>query len=526
MMKSILKQAVLALSVIALTLSIVSCQSERNDPNPQGNLDRENLLFAEPTELSIAISTSSSWPYREDWKMWQYFREATGATFKITTIPALEMDTKVALMMADRKSLPDLLHLWNKLTVDTYAASGALIPLSTNLDKLPNYTAFWNTIPEEERNEIMAQRTSGDGEIYSAPVYGTQTVYNRRTWMYRKDIFEKHRLTPPKTYDELYQTAKKLKELYPESYPLCFRVGMMQLEVLAPSWKNDYYPLHPYYDFELNEWKYGVQDPILKDMIKYFLKLYNEGLVPPDYLKMNAKSWEELMSTDRGFMTLDYIVRIDFFNLSQRENNPEYTLALMAPPIPDVPTGRSKMMRTSPDFYGYTIPNTGREQGIDNALKLVDWMYTDEAAEILSWGREGETYKIEDGKKKFILPAADAAPNATYGVGTYGVFQRIHEEAYEAIYSEEQVAACREAMQYIEPRVNPTFWLPLNEEEADRVNVLRPELSTYIEENISKFLLGQKPLSDWDSFQQGLKEMGSEELLAIYDTAYSRVMNK
>ena len=61
-------------------------------------------------------------------------------------------------------------------------------------------------------------------------------------------------------------------------------------------------------------WKIGAQQPEMKDAMEYYLKLYNEKLVPPDLNDMPTKTWEELMSTDRGFITEDYIVRLDFFN--------------------------------------------------------------------------------------------------------------------------------------------------------------------------------------------------------------------
>ena len=37
------------------------------------------------------------------------------------------------------------------------------------------------------------------------------------------------------------------------------------------------------------------------------------------------------------------------------------------------------------------------------------------------------------------------------------------------------------------------------------------EIDTYVEEMLSKFLLGQEPLSNWDDFQADLKEMGVEK---------------
>ena len=51
-------------------------------------------------------------------------------------------------------------------------------------------------------------------------------------------------------------------------------------------------------------------------------------------------------------------------------------------------------------------------------------------------------------------------------------------------------------------------------------------LNTYTEEMLSKFLLQQEPMSKWDDFQQGLKDMGVEELLKMYTGAYNRIMGK
>ena len=482
----------------------------------------EGKLFTEPTEISITIADHASWPYKSDWKMWQYFQEATGATFDIQTIPGTDYSTKVTLMMSSPETLPDLLHTWEKAMVDEHAAAGAFVSYTDNMDKMQNFQAFWNTIPEEERQDYMAQRTSGDGKIYSAPSYGTQTITGLRTWMYRKDIFDKHGLEVPETFEELYQVCKQLKELYPESYPLCFRTGFGRIDEMGPSWKKDW-AQNAYYDFDQEQWFYGAQDPVMKQMVEYFIKMQNEGLVPPDYLTMPAKSWEELMSTDRGFITLDYVVRIDFFNLPNRERNPDYNLTMMAPPKPDVPTGSQKLMKSNLDFYGYCVCNTGDEEGINNAFKLVDWMYTDEAAELLSWGKEGETYQIVDGKKEFILEEGET-PQAKYGVGTYGLYQRLEPGANEASYTDEMVESCHKALEYLEPQANPTMWVPLTEDELERITTLKSELVSFMEENLSKFLLQQRPMSEWDAFQEDLKQMGVDEMLQIYDTAYKRVM--
>ena len=507
----------------AMLLSFAAC-GKTEDSKPQQET-ADGKLFAPGTEISIVIGSHESWPYRENWKIWQYFQEATGATFKIQAIPNTDMDTKVNLIMSSPEKLPDLLHVINKHMVDSHALSGAFVSLTANMDeKMPYFKKFLETLPEEEREERLAQRRSGDGEVYFAPVFGTETVLNLRTWMYRKDIFEKNGLSVPTDLTELYDVSKKLKEIYPNSYPLCFRNGLQQINVMGPMWRNDFnYSF--YYDFKDEKWRYGAAEDTMKDVIAFFHKMSDAQLVPPDFLTINDKSWEELVSTDRGFIMPEYLVRIDFFNNIGRTTKPEYTWAAMAPLKGDGATGQAKIAKYNLDPTGYLICNTGKQDRIDNAFKLLDWMYSDEGSELLSWGKEGETYEVVDGKKKFILGENETAEEK-YGASTYGLIQRVEVAAYEAVYSEEQIKQGHEAVKYIEEHANPILWLPLNDAEMKIYDAHFTALDTYTQEMLSKFLLKQEPMSKWDAFQKGLKETGLPELLEMYTNAYARVMGK
>ena len=137
---------------------------------------------------------------------------------------------------------------------------------------------------------------------------------------------------------------------------------------------------------------------------------------------------------------------------------------------------------------GYAICNTGKKENMENAFKLVDWMYTDEAAELLSWGKEGETYEVKDGRRQFILPKEGDTPRSLYGISSFGLYQRMYPEAYEATYSTAQIEACQEAMDYLEDYVNPLWWLSFNDEEQKRVADLDLEISNYSQEWIGKFI--------------------------------------
>ncbi len=43
---------------------------------------------------------------------------------------------------------------------------------------------------------------------------------------------------------------------------------------------------------------------------------------------------------------------------------------------------------------------------------------------------------------------------------------------------------------------------------------------TYISENYLAFVDGSKPLSEWDSYEKGLADIGLADFLAIYQEAY------
>ena len=520
------KKTAVILCTILLAAALAACHT--NAPNsgrdPAAASAEGGKLFSEPTEISIVVGSHPSWPYNENWKLWHYFQEATGADFQVQAIPNTELNTKVSLMMASPDTLPDLIYVDNKPMVDQHAMDGALVALTDHMDEMPYFSAYLASLPESERTEVLAQRKSGDGKVYFAPVTGTNTVANLRTWMYRKDIFEKHSLTPPETMEELYQTAKQLKEIYPSSYPLCFRSGLQQIAVMGPSWKNDF-DYGPYYDFQAGAWRYGAQEGAMLEMIQFFRRMHTEGLVPPDFLTITSKSWEELVSTDRGFIMPEYIVRIDFFNLANREQNADYAWAGMLPPKADTPQGQNRIAKLNVDPSGYIICNTGKKGRMQNALRLVDWMYSDEGSLLLSWGKENETYtKDADGKKAYILPHADDTPQQLYGIMSYGLYQRFDPDASEAAYTEEQNAYGRKAYTYTEDHANPRMWLALNGEEQKVRDTLYDAIINYTDENLSKFLLGQKPVSEWDGFQAGLVEMGVEELLAMYDSAYRRTL--
>lgn len=62
----------------------------------------------------------------------------------------------------------------------------------------------------------------------------------------------------------------------------------------------------------------------------------------------------------------------------------------------------------------------------------------------------------------------------------------------------------------------------LNTEENEAYNSKYSDIATYVEENTTKFLTGDKSMDEWDSFVQALWDMGLQDCIDAYQSAYNR----
>lgn len=92
--------------------------------------------------------------------------------------------------------------------VNTWAQAKAVVPLDDFLKK--------NNYDLNDYYDSVKKFSTSDGKFYIAPFAAEAMVY-----FYRKDLYEKEGLTPPKTIDEMYATSKKLTKdgIYGMAYP-------------------------------------------------------------------------------------------------------------------------------------------------------------------------------------------------------------------------------------------------------------------------------------------------------------------
>ena len=173
-------------------------------------------LFSDPVEISMLIPSHASWPFQDDWYVIDMINEETNVDFKITSVDTEGFSEKLNLTMSSGE-LPDLIYLIGNAAVQQYAPQGAFVNILDHLDEMPNFKAWY-----EENQAYALNFMSADGGLYQFPEQGVDET-NRRGWLYRADVFEELGLEVPTNQDEFYDVLVKLKEAYPDSYPLAFR---------------------------------------------------------------------------------------------------------------------------------------------------------------------------------------------------------------------------------------------------------------------------------------------------------------
>jgi len=493
-------------------------ESVSRDNVPEGNAVPEDSV------LDVIIASHPSWAYDENWKVWEYIKEGVGGQINVTAIPSSDFGTKFPLLMADKEAMPNVFGFQGKPSgFADYCAQGAFVSLEFCEDFMPNYKAFWESKPEEDQ-WLKEARRSADGLIYAAPSYGMDRYTNVRCWLYRKDIFEKNNIKTPETMDDLYKAAKKLKAIYPDSYPIAMRSGLGNINVIGCSWKPNFH-YGVYYDYDNAEWCYGATEDVMYDIVEYLNKLVKEGLIPANFTTIQTSEWEELVTTNRGFiLPAEYQIRIDYFNQPARLSNPEFTLAGMTPPHADNGVGVPKVNKYNYEVGFVSICNKGDAQTIANAARYVDWFYSDEGIELVSWGKEGETFEWvnkDAGERRYILEDGESV-EGKYGFKTIGSYRCVTPDCITAAISKEQADTTDFLLDCTYENLDPGLFMELSAEDANKVSELTTSIDTVVQEGLTKFITGQRSLKEWDAFQQELEALPIKEVLEIYDATYSK----
>lgn len=447
----------------------------------------------------------------------QLFEEKTNVKFNWTMVPASDWGT-VANLKLNSGELPDII-LVNKTMATQFADQGLFVDFTDYLDVMPNLQAWMEKIPA-----LYNDTVDGDGNLYCLTTFNTRGQVPRQS-IYRKDLFEKEGIEEPKTIDELYDALMTLKEKYPDSIPVVSRWGAGNLINHAA---NLYRSKTGYYlDVDSETYEFGPATEKFKYAIAMLQKFYTSGLLDPEFATVSDDQFVDRITSGKAmFMFAEYTCCLntdaegDWIG-NGKVNDPDFELAAMQPV--DTELGEGLLEVQAPTARGgYALAVSAESEYINEIMALIDYQLSDEMIELVNWGVEGETYEIVEGEKVWLI---DDAQKKEMGIDARsGMWVPIDQDCSDMNLDEIDREIVRKANENVSEFAlyDPKQAVSFTQEEQDFISEIMTPVNTYVDEELMNFITGKKNMeSDWDAFQETLKDMGYEEVLQMYRDYYN-----
>lgn len=169
------------------------------------------------------------------------FTEKTGISVTYDVFPEDEYFDKVTVSLSS-KSPEYSVFMTGAYQVWQYAPPGFMEDLRPYMDDPAKTNPEWDEadIYENLLSSLAWSLKPGDplgGE--GAKQWALPWGFETNTLIYRKDIFDKHGLTPPKDLPELLEVCAKLQEAEPDMYPIAVR-GTRSWATIHPGFLSAY----------------------------------------------------------------------------------------------------------------------------------------------------------------------------------------------------------------------------------------------------------------------------------------------
>lgn len=450
----------------------------------------------------------------------QEVEKATGITIEFMLVADTDWNAKVNTLLA-ANNIPDITQMQFD-QVNRYARDGMFVNLSDAIQdgKLPNYAA---TV---ECAGSAMDYYKVDGELYSFQQIWEVGLPNGAVPYIRGDVLDELGLEIPTSFDELYEVLKAIKAYDPENYPWVTRWSDLQI-----AYSYGVGGLC-YYDHDTNRYVSGYTDvERYTNYLEYCNKLYSEGLIDPDFLTTTSADWQEACKNGTCYFTFNNCVFLNQFNTALQMDQPDaywepmYTL--------ENPWGEKRGLWSvgvgdyQPTAFSWAV--SADSDVIDAALYLLDFMYSEKGYEITNYGVEGDTFGFDENGERYILQefidkvkAGEITMQSKLGGADLGFCTIINDWANRAttltpagveLYKFWQTD---DAMRTNVP--SPVF----TAEETERLADLKSSIDVLVSD-VNAFIIGTRPISEWQSVVDQLYAAGIEEYLEIYNTVLSRV---
>ena len=472
--------------------------------------------------LSWLFSDNPHFPLRDDWIVPREIRERWNIEFDFMTVPGADHASRRGVLLSTGQA-PDMVIVPDRHS--EFALNNMFLPINQYLHLMPNLSALLERFPEDAANLYEL-----DGNLYVLPLVFMEGVFDTGLAI-RMDIIEELNLDMPTTIDELYYVLAAMNEAYPGSTPFTGFIPFNNTMVfLGRSWDFHHrwggFPVN--FNYETGLYESAVTHYRYREMLRFLNRLYNSGLLDPEFLTQDSDPWTPKLSTGSSFASFAWTDQLPaIIHTGQQEVRPEFYMDILFPLDTDT-TNWTMIFRNLAPFMTLSSRLADHPQ-IDRIMAFFDWWFYSEEGQVLSnWGVEGETFYTEGGRRVFtdrLLASPAGAPRqaqidyglfhanfmGTWATDRYGEYAGPTATAY---------AAQLNAMGRFHP--GPPSPL-LDQDDMEHMAELNAPILDIVDRARSGFILGDMDIeADWDAYVADIYSRGIQEIVDMHNRGIGR----
>ena len=464
---------------------------------------------------------------------WQMLAEATGYDFDFTDANPEAAATNFMLMAAANDFTDIIFSATSYYTGGGGAAieEGMIIDFADYIaDYIPNLQALMDA-------DLSLARDVSTDDGYIPGVFSVldDANYNDTGYSIRQDLLDEIGKEVPETYDELYDVLKALTNAGYGGLALGSS-GVSIQNILASGFgiyaeytsvMGANYPVY----VDGNEVKYGHMEESFREYIQLMADWYAEGLIYSDFISVGA---EMSTSTDLIFNNDVSVFYSEAANLpvteaSGKSITPDFAISPMPTTLKEV--GSTEYYSKYPAHTENSWSVAANTEVLYEVLELFNFMYSDEGSLICNYGKEGVSYKVnDDGSYSFTEAVLDHEMGMRMGMMVYVMMGGPYKASVMRMIDAYEPLAYSASVDYWTPEPTDITSMPagvsLTAEENTQVAAILSDILTYAGTMITKYIMGDEPMENFDDFISTMESMNIQEAIDIYQAAYDRYLNK
>lgn len=534
-MKRQIKMIVL-FTIFTITLMACSNENQKEGTNDDGSV---NISVFAPQGTDFDLETNSFTQLLEDkfninfeWQTTTWDTDAASESRSIAMASGDYPDLFLLIPWVDQFTQADLVK---------YGSQGAIIPLNDLIEEhAPNIKSV---LDNHEYYEAMA--TAPDGNIYGLPQLNECFHCNYRAKMWINQTWlDNLDLDMPTTHDEYKKVLQAFNTEDPNGNGENDEVPVSGIAGMDGGGTMTYFMNGFIYDdgntrllLEDGKVDFAAIQPEWKEGLSYMRDLYEEGLLDSGTFSQNQEALSQLGGSEEqilGSAVAHHVAMIS----SDIDIHNQYE---PVPPLDGPNSSWGQYDYSSKPGGAFVLTNKASEEAQIAAIKLVDYLFSEEGRIRAEHGEEGEGWRepeedeiaiAEDKEPQYyVFPAGedeDPKNDAWEALGQYNHSREFRDGMVQEmdIYSEEGYERRLQEATYVyegtEPEEVYPHWAVWHDSEIiDELGMMKTNIEDYVDQNSVQFITGDKDLeTEWDDYVEGFEQLELDRYLEIMQEAF------